>query len=71
MPHHYEKSSEFCEFLVGLRGYLLYKGDRLVDKWEAFEMTNMTAKEIINEPSIFNISVDHEYKSFMISHTNK
>jgi len=71
MPFKYEKLSEFGEFLVGLRGYLLYKGDRLLDTWEAFEMTNKTAKEIINEPSIFSVHVDYDYTSFMIKHNNK
>jgi len=64
----YEKLSKFGEFLAGLRGHLLYKGDRLLDKWEAFEMTDKTPKEIINGESRFTLSVDHEYKSYMINH---
>jgi len=61
----YGKLSKFGQFVVDLRGYNLYKGSRPLDKWEAFEMTNKTARDIIDGKCRITAMINHDYVKFM------
>lgn len=71
----YKELSPFGKFMLKAKGYIFYTiRGRMLDNWEAFEMTKAkySVLDIINgECDGVVTGVDTSYKHFMINHSNK